>query len=122
MSYQPLSSLSLFEVGLEEVANVDTSNLNPADAKAVQNAIDKLRKHIGESDPFFAIRTGWKDMIDAFKEGNMDGVVSSMNLMQLGVDKFKKKSLEEIQEAYGADIRRRIPDMAYGVVGWQLML
>lgn len=106
-------TLKTLKKSLEEVANVDTSNLNPADAKAVQNAIDKLRKHIGESDPFFAIRTGWKDMIDAFKEGNMDKVVSSMNLMQLGVDKFKK-SLTEIQEPMG-QIFGEDSDMAYGV-------
>ena len=106
-------TLKTLKKSLEDVANIDTSNLNPADAKAVQNAIDKLRKHIGESDPFFAIRTGWKDMIDAFKEGNMDGVVSSMNLMQLGVDKFKN-SLTEIQEPMG-QIFGEDSDMAYGV-------
>ena len=50
---------------------------------------------------------------DAFKEGNMDGVVSSMNLMQLGVDKFKN-SLTEIQEPMG-QIFGEDSDMAYGV-------
>lgn len=106
-------TLKTLKKSLEEVASVDTSNLNPADAKAVQNAIDKLKKHIGDGDPFFAIRTGWEEMIDAFKEGNMDGVVSSMNLMQLGVDKFKS-SLTEIQEPMG-QIFGEDSDMAYGV-------
>jgi hypothetical protein len=83
------------------VEQADTSNLNPADAKAVQQAIDKMRRKIDEKNPFFALKDGWKQFIEATKNEQPDAAMDAINRMIKGAEELLDY-YKEFQNLMGA--------------------
>ena len=71
------------------VEKADISNLNAADAKAVQRAIDKMKRKIDEKNPFYALTNGWKDFIKATEENQPDAAMEAINRMISGAQESK---------------------------------
>jgi len=73
---------------LKAVENTDISNLNAADAKSVQEGIDKLKKAIGTKDPFFALTKGWTDFISAVNNNQPDEAIEAINMTIKGAEQL----------------------------------
>ena len=73
---------------LAVVEKADISNLNAADAKAVQRAIDKMKRKIDEKNPFYALTNGWKDFIKATEEKQPDAAMEAINRMISGAQEL----------------------------------
>lgn len=86
---------------LAVVENADTSGLNAADAKAVQQAIDKMKRKIDEKNPFYALTNGWKDFIKATEENQPDAAMEAINRMIGGAQELLGY-YEEFQKLMGA--------------------
>ena len=86
---------------LEEVSKADTSNLNPADAKAVQQAIDKMRRKIDEKNPFFALKDGWEQFIRSTEQNQPDAAMEAINRMIKGAEELLDY-YKEFQNLMGA--------------------
>ena len=71
---------------LAVVENADTSGLNAADAKAVQQGIERMRDMVDEKNPFFALTDGWKKFIDATKNEKPDEALDAINRMIKGAE------------------------------------
>lgn len=86
---------------LSVVENADTSGLNAADAKAVQQAIDKMKRKIDEKNPFYALTNGWKNFIKATKENQPNAAIKAINRMIGGAQELLSY-YEEFQKLMGA--------------------
>ncbi len=73
---------------LAVVENADTSGLNAADAKAVQQAIERMRDMVDEKNPFFALTDGWEKFIDATKNEQPDEALDAINRMINGAEEL----------------------------------
>jgi len=78
-------TIETLKSSLEEVQKTDTSKLNAADAKAVQQAIDRLKQKIDEKNPFFALRDGWESFVKATDENQPDAAMEALNRFSRGV-------------------------------------
>lgn len=83
------------------VEKADISNLNAADAKAVQQGIDKMKRKIDEKNPFYALTNGWKDFIKATEENQPDAAMEAINRMIGGAQELIGY-YEEFQKLMGA--------------------
>lgn len=86
---------------LNIVEKADISSLNPADAKAVQRGIDKMKRKIDEKNPFYALTSGWKDFIKATEENQPDAAMEAINRMIGGAQELLSY-YEEFQKLMGA--------------------
>lgn len=73
---------------LEAVEKTDISNLNPADAKAVQQAIERMREEIDAKNPFFALKDGWEQFIQATEANQPDAAMDAINRMIRGAEEL----------------------------------
>ena len=83
------------------VEKADISSLNAADAKAVQQGIDKMKRKIDEKNPFYALTNGWKDFIKATEENQPDAAMEAINRMIGGAQELLSY-YEEFQKLMGA--------------------
>lgn len=83
------------------VEKADISSLNAADAKAVQQGIDKMKRKIDEKNPFYALTSGWKDFIKATEEKQPDAAMEAINRMIGGAQELISY-YEEFQKLMGA--------------------
>lgn len=91
---------------LAVVEKADTSGLNAADAKAVQRAIDKMRDKVDEKNPFFALKDGWKQFIEATKNEQPDAAMEAINRMIKGVEElldYYKEFQNLVDAAFGEE-------------------
>lgn len=86
---------------LAVVEKTDISNLNPADAKAVQRALDKMKRKIDEKDPFFALINGWEQFIKATESNQPDAAEEALNRITKSVDELLDY-FEEFQGLIGS--------------------
>lgn len=83
------------------VEQADTSNLNPADAKAVQQGIDRLKRKIDEKNPFFALKDGWEQFIRSTEQNQPDAAMEAMSRMQKAAEELLSY-YSEFQNLMGA--------------------
>ena len=83
------------------VEKADISSLNPADAKAVQRGIDKMKREIDEKNPFYALTNGWEAFIKATEENQPVAAMEAINRMIGGAQELISY-YEEFQKLMGA--------------------
>jgi len=86
---------------LEAVEKTDISDLNPADAKAVQQAIERMREEIDAKNPFFALKDGWERFIQATEANQPDAAMDAINRMIRGAEELLSY-YEEFQSLVGS--------------------
>lgn len=85
---------------LNQAKEASKQAFNPADAKAYQDAIEKLETELRQRSPFKAISEDWGSLMTSIKNGDKDGIAAAATGLSQGIGNVQGQ-LEQIAGGIG---------------------